>query len=214
MPVDPPVIRRIAALRAAVVQLRQRGGKVALVPTMGALHARHMSLVRAGRKRARRDASRSLSIRRSSPRTKTSATTRAPEDRSGGAQRSTSTSFGLQAPGNVSDGSRPDRASSAATVGPGMRSATCHRRRHNHGHRCSLKSDPICDVRQEGLPAGWSSPRWRRDLDLGVKVIGVPTMREKDGLALSSRNVYLSAAERQAAPRFIARSRIARCGLD
>jgi pantoate--beta-alanine ligase len=39
-----------------------------------------------------------------------------------------------------------------------------------------------------------------KDLDLPVKVIGVPTVREQDGLALSSRNVYLSATERAVAP--------------
>jgi pantoate--beta-alanine ligase len=39
-----------------------------------------------------------------------------------------------------------------------------------------------------------------RDLDLPLKIVPVPTVREKDGLALSSRNVYLSAAERAAAP--------------
>jgi pantoate--beta-alanine ligase len=38
------------------------------------------------------------------------------------------------------------------------------------------------------------------DLDLGVKVIGSRTVRERDGLAMSSRNVYLSAEERQIAP--------------
>jgi pantoate--beta-alanine ligase len=42
--------------------------------------------------------------------------------------------------------------------------------------------------------------RMARDLDLGVRVIGSRTVRERDGLAMSSRNVYLSAQERQTAP--------------
>ena len=42
--------------------------------------------------------------------------------------------------------------------------------------------------------------RMAADLDLKVTVVGVPTVREKDGLALSSRNVYLSPAQRAVAP--------------
>src|SRR5262249_34771161 len=43
-----------------------------------------------------------------------------------------------------------------------------------------------------------------RDLDLPVKIVGAPTLRERDGLAMSSRNGYLSASERAAAPTLFA----------
>src|SRR5207248_4218015 len=53
-PAQPRVVRTLPALRRAVARFRQAGEKVALVPTMGALHAGHLALVRLARRRARR----------------------------------------------------------------------------------------------------------------------------------------------------------------
>ncbi len=50
-----------------------------------------------------------------------------------------------------------------------------------------------------------------RDLDLAVQIVGVPTVRDPDGLALSSRNVFLSAAERASA---LALSRALQAGKE
>ena len=50
----PRLFRDIASLRRTVMQWRAAGDKIALIPTMGALHAGHISLVQAAREKARR----------------------------------------------------------------------------------------------------------------------------------------------------------------
>ena len=50
----PAVIRSVFSLRRAIGRFRKSGDTVALVPTMGALHAGHLALVRQARRRAKR----------------------------------------------------------------------------------------------------------------------------------------------------------------
>ena len=52
-----------------------------------------------------------------------------------------------------------------------------------------------------------------RDLDLPVRIVGVPTVREPDGLAMSSRNRFLAPAERALAPRLYAEMRRAAAAI-
>ena len=205
MPADPPVIRRIAALRAAVARLRGRGAKVALIPTMGALHAGHLSLVRAARKRARRII---VSIF-------VNPTQFAPNEDFGNYPRTWKTDLAALAALKVDLVWAPDAKEmypqgfatriapeGAATVG--LEDAV---RPHFFGGVSTVVAKLFTQVRPDFAMFGEKDYQqlkvvtaMARDLDLGVKVIGVPTVREKDGLALSSRNVYLSAAERQFAP--------------
>src|SRR5918995_1285228 len=52
--VTPPVLRTLPALRGRIARFRSKGETVALVPTMGALHAGHLALIRHARRRAKR----------------------------------------------------------------------------------------------------------------------------------------------------------------
>ena len=199
----PRVVRTLTALRAA----RADFGKadVALVPTMGALHAGHLALVKEARRRARRVV---VSIF-------VNPTQFAPTEDFASYPRTWKTDMAALAALKVDlvwaptaqvmypEGfaTRVDPAG-AAKVGLDDKF-----RPHFFGGVATVVCKLFTQVTPDYAMFGEKDyqqlrvvTQMARDLDLSPKVIGIKTVRERDGLALSSRNVYLNEEERTAAP--------------
>lgn len=198
-----PIVRTVADLRAQVRAWKAAGQTVALVPTMGALHEGHLSLIRLGRARADRVvASVFVNPKQFAPHEDFDAYPRG-EGRdadllaSAGCDLMYAPDAGeMYAPGfsttisvsGVSEplegGARPQFFSGVATVVA----------------KLLIQAQPdVAVFGEKDYQQLQVIKRLVRDLDLPVQIVGAPTQRAEDGLALSSRNAYLSAAERQAA---------------
>jgi pantoate--beta-alanine ligase len=197
------IVRDIEALRAAVAELRAGGGTIAFVPTMGALHSGHMALVAEGRRRADHVVA-SIFVNPTQ--------FAAHEDLSTYPRREASDAKLLEEEGCAllwspdvatmyPDGSRISVR--AGSLGEGLDGAA----RPGHFDGVATVVSRLFDqVRPDIALFGEKDyqqlavvRQMVRDLDLGVEIIGVPTQRDADGLALSSRNAYLADDERQAA---------------
>jgi pantoate--beta-alanine ligase len=201
----PTVIRTLAALDRAIRRLRDEGKSLALVPTMGALHAGHFALVRRAKQRGRRvivsifvnpaqfAANEDLSTYPRPFEADLAALTRLGIDLIWAPSveimypQGFATRVALEGPATagLEDAFRPHFFSGVATVVTKL-FTQCRPDVAVFGEK---------DYQQLKVVT-----RMAQDLDLRVKVIGVPTIREKDGLATSSRNVYLSPQERAIAP--------------
>jgi len=202
---SPMIVRTVPALRRAVDGLRAKKASIALVPTMGALHDGHVSLVRLAKRRATKVI---VSIF-------VNPTQFAPSEDFSSYPRTWKADVASLAAENVDLIWNPDVktmypdgfATRILTEGPATASLEDRFRPHFFGGVTTVVGKLFTQVRPDFAIFGEKDfqqlrvvTRMARDLDLGVKVIGSRTVRERDGLALSSRNVYLSAEERLMAP--------------
>jgi pantoate--beta-alanine ligase len=201
---NPMVVRTVPALRRALDGLRARKAGIALVPTMGALHDGHVSLVRQARKRAGKVV---VSIF-------VNPTQFAPTEDFGAYPRTWKADVAKLAAERVELIWHPDVkimypvgfATRIVPEGPATAGLEDRFRPHFFGGVATVVGKLFTQVRPDVAIFGEKDfqqlrvvEQMARDLDLGVKVIDAKTIRERDGLAMSSRNVYLSAAERQVA---------------
>lgn len=198
------VARSIVALERALARLR-RAGKVALVPTMGALHKGHLALIRQARRRAPRVI---VSIF-------VNPTQFAPHEDFASYPRTFERDVAVLASLDVDLVWAPTvevmypRGFATRVVPEGAATAGLEDkfRPHFFAGVATVVAKLFTQCRPDIALFGEKDfqqlkvvSRMARDLDLPVRIIGVPTVREADGLALSSRNVRLSPAERAAAP--------------
>ena len=205
MPRAPAVARTLPSLRRALEGLRARRATVALVPTMGALHDGHLALVRQAERRASKVV---VSIF-------VNPTQFAPHEDFGSYPRTWKADMAKLAEAGVDLVWKPDVgtmyppgfATRILTEGPAMAGLEDRFRPHFFGGVATVVGKLFAQCRPDVALFGQKDyqqlkvvARMAADLDLGVKVIGVPIVRERDGLAMSSRNVYLSVEHRAAAP--------------
>jgi len=201
----PVIVRTIAALDRATAKFRAAGERIALVPTMGALHAGHLALVRNAHRRADRVvASIFVNPTQFDPREDFASYPRTFDSDVAALGANRVDLVWAPAPETV----YPEGFVTRVDVkGPAVVDLEDRFRPHFFGGVATVVAKLFAQCRPDVALFGEKDyqqlktvTRMAADLDLKVKVIGVTTVREKDGLALSSRNAYLSATERAAAP--------------
>ena len=196
--------RTVKDLRAQVAKWRQAGETVALVPTMGALHAGHLSLIGIAKSRGKRVvASIFVNPAQFGPKEDFK---RYPRDEAGDVKKLADAGVDLVFIPST-DEMYPAGFATRVSL-PSLTEDLCGAARPNHFEgvatvvtKLLLQCGPDAAVfGEKDFQQLLVIKRLVRDLNIPVEIIGAPIVREEDGLALSSRNGYLSAAERKTAP--------------
>jgi pantoate--beta-alanine ligase len=199
----PPIIQTVRDLQDAAERERAAGRRIALVPTMGALHAGHLSLVKAAREHA--DVV-WMSIFVNPTQFNDSNDFGAyPADLSRDLELCASHGVDLvfaPAPGEL----YPEGAQTWVEVGE-LAESLCGATRAGHFRgvttvvtKLFLAARPhVAVFGQKDFQQLVIIRRMERDLDFGIEIVGAATVREPDGLALSSRNLHLGPQARQQA---------------
>ena len=199
------IVRAVADLRTILAGWRREAASIAGVPTMGALHEGHLSLVRAALEKA----DRVIVTLFVNPKQCNSAADLAAYPRTEVEDAAKLAPLGahlLYAPDAAEI--YPEGFATAVSVG-GVSEGLCGAFRPGHFDGVATVVAKL--FLQTGADLAFFGEkdfqqlhvvrRMARDLDIPITVFGCPTVREEDGLALSSRNVRLSLAERLAAPK-------------
>ena len=214
-------VRDLSALRALVREARSSGTSVALVPTMGALHEGHLSLVRLARKdRGFTVVSIFVNPLQFAP----------GEDFERYPRREADDAAMLEAAGAdvvyIPDAKSfypPDFSTAVDVAGVSEGGEGAARPGHLRGvatvvSKLFLQVQPdVAVFGRKDLQQLAVIRRMARDLDFPIRIEAAPIVRESDGLALSSRNAYLSAEERRKAaalPRALFAARSHAAGAD
>ncbi|HEY3950153.1 pantoate--beta-alanine ligase [Phenylobacterium sp.] len=201
----PPIVRTVAELRAQVAAWKAAGARIALVPTMGGLHEGHLALVRRARDLADRVVT-SLFVNPTqfAPGEDFEAYPR--DEARDAALLAANGCDLLYAPGP--DEMYPAGFSTTVTVaGVSAPLDGLARPRHFAGVATVVSkllnqcAPDVAVFGEKDYQQLLVIRRLARDLDMPTEIAGLPTVRDADGLALSSRNAYLTPAERPIAGR-------------
>ena len=198
------IVRTVADLRETIRGWRAGGETVALIPTMGALHDGHLSLVRLGRERCRRTVA-TLFV---NPKQFNQASDLAayPRTEASDAEKLTAVGCDLLFAPNAAEMYPEGFATNVSVRGIGEELEGAARPGHFDGVATvvsKLLLQALPDVAIFG-EKDWQQlqvvKRFAADLNIPVAIEGAPTVRDADGLALASRNVRLTPENRQKAP--------------